>query len=90
MREYPRGAQGGWGDIDSGPVLFGVGLSASGFAVASARMHGDREMFRALWRSATLFGVPVQRGGRQRFLTGGPLGNATLLAMSTARLGSTP
>lgn len=87
MREYPPGVQGGWGDIDSGPVLFGVGPSASAFAMAGARLHGDREIFDGLWRTSQLVGVPVRAGDQRGYVLGGPLGDALLLAMSTAGLG---
>jgi hypothetical protein len=83
IREYPPGESGG-GDIDSGPVLFGVSVSATGFALAGARACGDRELFTRLYRTVDLFGVPVDRGEARRFATGGPLGNALLLAMVTA------
>ncbi len=84
IREYPAGRV-GHGDIDSGPVVLGVSVSATGFALASARLTHDRDAFAALHRTATLFGVPVARGESTRFLSGGPLGNAILLAMMTAR-----
>jgi hypothetical protein len=83
VREYPPGTT-GEGDIDSGPVLFGVSVSATGFALAGARASGDRALFTELYRTADLFGVPVDLGGGRRFVTGGPLGNALLLAMLTA------
>jgi hypothetical protein len=84
IREYPRDHE-GHGDIDSGPVVLGVSVSATGFALASARLTHDRDALAALHRTATLFGVPVARGESTRFLSGGPLGNAILLAMMTAR-----
>ncbi len=84
VREYAPGAA-GRGDIDSGPVLLGVSVSATGFALAAARQSGDRDRYRALYRTAALFGVPVARDGGWRFVTGGPLGNAILLATLTAR-----
>jgi len=84
MREYPGGSSGS-GDIDSGPVVFGLGFSATGFSIGGARMNGDREFFRRLYASAYMAGAPIQRGGGQEFLTAGPLGNAILLAMFTAR-----
>ena len=83
IREYPSGA-GGWGDVDSGPVLLGVGVSATGFAIAGARIHGDRALYTELFRTAELFGVRVRRTTGTRFMSGGPLGNALLLAMLTA------
>lgn len=81
MHEYPTG-RAGRGDIDSGPVLFGVGVSATGFALAGARLWGDRELFTSLYRTVNLVGVPVNG----HFMSGGPLGNAILLAMTSASL----
>ncbi|HMP77767.1 MAG TPA: hypothetical protein PKE12_15835 [Kiritimatiellia bacterium] len=83
VREYPAGVH-GRGDIDSGPILFGYGLSATGFSIAGARMYGDRAYFRRLYASAHLAGAPLRRGDRLEFVTGGPLGNAILFAMFTA------
>ncbi|RYZ05116.1 MAG: hypothetical protein EOO73_21150 [Myxococcales bacterium] len=79
MHEYAPG-KAGRGDIDSGPVLLGVGVSATGFALAGARLHRDREQFTALYRTVNFVGVPL--GGH--FMSGGPLGNAILLAMTSA------
>lgn len=83
-REYPPNAW-GLGDVDSGPVVLGVSVAATGFALASARMRGERDIFRELFRTTQLFGVPVSTSGGWHYLTGGPLGNALLLAMMTAR-----
>lgn len=86
VREHAPGHAGG-GDVDSGPVVLGVSVSATGFAIAAARQHGDRARFRELVRTATLFGIPIDRGAGRRWLAGGPLGNALLLAMLTASPG---
>lgn len=75
----------GSADIDSGPVVLGVSVSATGFALAGARIHGDHALYTGLYRTADLFGVPQKRGDGRRFLSGGPLGDAILLAMLTAR-----
>jgi hypothetical protein len=83
MREYPATHRGD-GDIDSGPVLLGVGVSATGFALAAARLHGDRQLFTELYRTADLFGVPLRDDEGRHFMSGGPLGNAILLAMTGA------
>ena len=87
VREYPPGHL-GLGDIDSGPVLLGLGVSATGFALAGARIHQDRRLFVSLARTAHLFGAPHDRAGRRDYVTGGPLGNAILLAMLTAGPGA--
>jgi hypothetical protein len=84
IREYPRGESGG-GDIDSGPIVFGLGFSATGFSIGGARMCHERVLFHRLWASACLAGAPVNAHHDTRFITAGPLGNAILLAMLTAR-----
>lgn len=83
VREYPRGSAGS-GDIDSGPVPFGIGFSATGFHLAGCRSAGDEAGFRALYRTAHLVGTPLDGGGRRNYVCGGPIGNAILLAMLTA------
>lgn len=40
FREYPRGYAGG-ADIDSGPLIDGIGLTATGFGLAASRVCGD-------------------------------------------------
>jgi hypothetical protein len=84
VNEYPEGVS-GRGDIDSGPVLFGISPSGTGFAIAACRTFGDRDLFVRLYRTAHLAGAPVSSGDRRRFVTGGPLGNAIMLAMLTAQ-----
>jgi hypothetical protein len=83
VREYPPGSK-ERGDIDSGPIILGYGLSATGFAIAGARMHRDHDYFRNLFATAHLFGAPFDRGDGREYLSGGPLGNAILFAMLTA------
>lgn len=83
IREYAPGHEGA-GDIDSGPVVFGVSVSATGFALSSAKLHGNSSLFTQLYRTADFWGVPLSRTRGTRYLSGGPLGNAILLAMMTA------
>lgn len=78
-REYPTG-EGGFGDVDSGPVIFGQGVSVTGFTLALARMHGDRDTFVATYATAALVGG--RSGGH--FALGGPLGDGLLFAFTTA------
>lgn len=85
VREYPRGHGDGTGDIDSGPIVLGYGVSATGFSLAGSRMNGDAATFRRLFGTAYLFGAPVERSGRREYVMGGPLGNAILFAMLTAQ-----
>ena len=83
MLEYPAGRREA-GDVDSGPVVLGFGVSASGFALGASRAYGDREAFTALYATAHLFGAPFDEDGVRTYATGGPIGDAILLAMLTA------
>lgn len=90
VREYPEGVAGS-GDIDSGPIIFGYGFSATGFTIAGARRYGDEDYFRRLVASAHLCGAPMPRMDGSEFISGGPLGNAILFAMlTTPRLATSP
>ncbi len=83
IREYAEGHDGA-GDIDSGPVVLGVSVSATGFALAPARAMGRADAFTRIYRTTDLFGLPVAGGDRLRFAVGGPIGNALLLALLTS------
>lgn len=86
LNEYHIGAtESGARMLDSSPLLFGVSPVATAFALGGARAFDDRRLFVSLYRTAHLAGTPVARGERRVFATGGPLGNAILLAMCTAR-----
>jgi hypothetical protein len=74
----------GQGDIDSGPVVLGVSVAATGFALAPFRAFGHRAAFIRLYRTTALFGLPARSGETLRFRTGGRIGNALLLAMLTS------
>jgi hypothetical protein len=83
VREYASGYHGG-GDVDSGPVILGVSVAATGFSLAPARAHKKEDFFVRLYRTTHLFGVPSSSAGQTRFATGGPIGNALLLAFLTS------
>jgi hypothetical protein len=85
VREYPGEQDRGAGDIDSGPVVLGVSVSATGFALGSAHRFHDAGMFTSLYRTASLFGIPYAHDGARSYLVGAGLGDAILLAMMTAR-----
>lgn len=82
IREYAPGR--GKGNVDSGPVLLGISVSATGFALAPLRALGHRDDFTRIYRTTALFGVPFEGGASARFLTGGAIGNALLLALLTS------
>jgi len=85
VNEYPKTVKNEGGDIDSGPVLFGVGLSATGFTISGARIHGDETLYQNIFGTAHLFGAPLEKSESFQFVTGGPIGNAIMFAMLTAQ-----
>lgn len=74
----------GRGDVDSGPVIFGLGVSATGFALGAARANGDEHAFSALYGTGHFVGFPVDGNESRNFVSGGPIGDAILFAMLTA------
>lgn len=83
IAEYPPGHTGD-ADVDAGLVFLGVGATATAFAIGSARIQRDAELFEALARTAETFGDPQERDGRRTYTRGGAVGDAALLAMYTA------
>lgn len=51
FREWPRGVE-RRADVDSGPIVFGIGTAASAFALAAARSQGDTALAAQLEASA--------------------------------------
>ncbi len=86
MREFPHGVD-HRGDIDSGPLIAGFGISPTGFALGSARTFQDRNLYVGIGATVEAFGAPVTADGALHFTTGGPLGDAILFAMLTAPTG---
>ncbi|GDX81375.1 hypothetical protein LBMAG42_31860 [Deltaproteobacteria bacterium] len=89
MREYPRGISGN-GDIDSGPIVAGMGVSATGFAIGAARAAGDVATAEKLESTARLIGRPTDEGGQLHWQTGAALGSAPLSDAILFAMMSTP
>jgi hypothetical protein len=77
MREYAPGVDGA-GDVDSGPIVGGLGVSASGFAIGAARAAGDLATAEALTRLAVMVGQPYETPGGTSWRAGAALGGASL------------
>ena len=86
VREYPRHSAGPV-DIDSGPIVLGIGAGASGFALAAARAMGDEPSYASLVLSAELLGAPFHWRGTRRYLLGAvPIVDA-MIAWGKTRVG---
>lgn len=90
IREYPQGISGG-GDVDSGPLIFGVSASATVVTIGAAQVHGDVELARPLLQVGEAFGLPVRWNHRKRYAAGlVPVGDAFLAWSKTAMPWTTP
>jgi hypothetical protein len=78
VREFAEGT-GGTGDIDSGPLVFGLGPSASGFAIAAAAAMQDKATAGALLKAAVVAGLPEFRSTELAYTLMPPVGQAVIL-----------
>ena len=83
FREYPQGNLFRM-DCDTGPVIFGLGGTATGFSVAGARWTKDKRLLTELLRLGELVGMSVTRHNQRRYLVAPLAGDAIMLAMKTA------
>jgi hypothetical protein len=83
FREWPPG-RGGHADVDSGPILFGVGVAASALGLGPARIFHDARSYALIRRAASAFGIPAwwPSGG---YWAAPLLGEAILFNGRTAR-----
>lgn len=88
MREYLPDVDGRV-DIDSGPIIAGLGVSSTGFAIGAARASGDLATAAELTRLAEIVGRPYDVGDARHWATGADLGGAPLAdAILFAMLGT--
>lgn len=78
VREFPPG-NGDAGDIDSGPLVYGFGPSASGFAIAATAVMQDASTAKALLKAAVVAGLPELRSGELAYTIMPPVGQAVIL-----------
>jgi hypothetical protein len=62
FREHPIGAKEGFSDVDSGPILFGVGTVASVFGIGAARAAGRFDIAARLTMEAVAAAWPTPFG----------------------------
>jgi hypothetical protein len=76
--EYPVGTS-GRGDVDSGPLLFGISFSASVVGAASARANNDLTTADAFFDTGEALGLPLEWSESKRYALGLlPIGDAFL------------
>lgn len=83
FKEYPTGNLFKI-DCDTGPVIFGLGGTATGFSVAGARWSQDKKLLPELLRTIEMFGATVTKNTMKRYIVSPIVGDAIMLAMKTA------
>lgn len=69
IREYPENVD-GFGDIDSGPVIWGIGGAASVVGQRTMAMFGEPTTAVGIRNSIETFGFGISVKGRKRYLLG--------------------
>ena len=69
VREYPIGTDGD-GDVDSGPIIWGVGGSASIVGIRAAMKNQDVELAKSLRNSIEAFAFSTDFQGEKKYLLG--------------------
>lgn len=83
FKEYPKGNFFRM-DCDTGPVIFGIGGTATGFSVAGALWSKDERLLSELLRSIEAVGTSVTKKNMKRYILFPVVGDAIMLAMKTA------
>jgi len=73
------------GDVDSGPLISGVSLSATAVALGTAKLNGDVQLHRAIWQASELVGLPNGRQKKRYWFGLLPITDAFLLWSQTAK-----
>jgi hypothetical protein len=69
VREYPKG-QPGSGDIDSAPVIFGVGFSATIMSIGTLSLFNCYNLSDKQYKTVNAFGFEFSAGNKKRYLFG--------------------
>ncbi len=69
IREYPKGIDGS-GDIDSGPVIFGVGFSATIVMIGTYAMYENHELAEQQYKAIHALGFSTETKKQKKYLFG--------------------
>lgn len=85
VREFPEGEPTAF-DVDSGPVVLGMGAAASGFAIGAAAVMQDQVTASKLVAASIVAGGPRFEADELSFATMPPVGQAVILFGKTELL----
>ncbi len=83
LREYPKGTSGS-ADIDSGPVIWGIGASATIVGLRTLRRFGHHDQASMIRNNLESFGFPISVDEKKRYLFGQVLMADVFIAWSNA------
>lgn len=69
VREYPKGND-GTGDVDSGPVVFGVGFTATIVSLGPFAQYGLKDLYTRQYQTIHAFGFDQTPGDKKKYLFG--------------------
>lgn len=69
VREFPKG-QFGFGDVDSGPLIFGYGASATIVGMQTLSLYGDYSNAARIRHLVESFGFSFENGDKKKYLLG--------------------
>ncbi|MFK8001953.1 MAG: hypothetical protein AB8H86_20320 [Polyangiales bacterium] len=84
FREYAPGVDGET-NADSGPIVLGMGVAATGLALGAARLQGDSQTYQRLMQTAATAGAPNMLGVGRSYWLAPMLGEAILFHATTAK-----
>lgn len=67
--EYRKGVS-GRGDVDTGPLIFGISPTGTGVSIAAARANGDAATFERIVALSEMMGLPRETNEQKDFLLG--------------------
>jgi hypothetical protein len=83
FREWPPGEDQG-ADVDSGPIIGGIGVAASGLGLGPTRIFQDPAQYALILRAAAVCGMPHVFGTERKYRLAPLLGEAILFDGVTA------
>ena len=69
FREYPKGFS-GEGDVDSGPLIFGLSASSTSISFGSAIQFNDKNLYMPILQSSEMAGFPMYYSNKKQYLFG--------------------
>lgn len=69
INEYPKG-QSGFGDIDSGPVIFGVGFAGTIVSLGTFSVLGDKDLSENEFKTINSFGLGTKNKETKKYILG--------------------